>query len=176
MHGHRPVAEEREEERGHPDIIGEHLLLGDIDCRVQHLVKPGEADPGEVADMLCQLPVFLPSRVVAGAGQKGFRLLLPKKGPGLPGKWSGDNREAFFQDITGNDGFGAWDHPGCHPFIIFLISTRAMLGTLRPGCGSRRLPAGCNGWTTRSGSCPVSRSPLSSSDRIHRAPVRKSRA
>src|SRR5208337_2768688 len=35
-------------------------------------------------------------------------------------------------------------HPfrrSCHLFVIFLISTRARHGVLRPGCGSRRPPA-----------------------------------
>src|SRR5208283_3312883 len=47
VHGQRPVPEKREQERRHPDIVGEYVTFRDAGCRVQHLVEPGEPDSRE---------------------------------------------------------------------------------------------------------------------------------
>jgi hypothetical protein len=81
VHGQRPLFEEREQERSHADVIGDHLFLGDAGCGVQHLVEPGEAHPGEVADARAggAARSACHGRVVAGAGQKAFRPYIKRR-------------------------------------------------------------------------------------------------
>jgi hypothetical protein len=42
--------EKRKHTRGHFDIVGNDLLLGDVERRVHYLAKVGQADPGEIAE------------------------------------------------------------------------------------------------------------------------------
>jgi hypothetical protein len=50
VHGKRPVMEKRKHTRGHFDIVGNDLLLGDRERRKHDFVKIGQVDPGEIPE------------------------------------------------------------------------------------------------------------------------------
>jgi hypothetical protein len=49
VHGERPVMEKRKHSRGHSDVVGNNLLLGDRERGVHYLAKVGQVDQSEIA-------------------------------------------------------------------------------------------------------------------------------
>jgi hypothetical protein len=58
--GKRPVVEERKDPGGHPDIIGDHFLLGDRNTGIHHFVKIREPYPCKISK---GWSFFIPDRI-----------------------------------------------------------------------------------------------------------------